>query len=506
MLALVEKEPSDDSDDDWVDARCHAEVAETSDEEWPVVAPSALELPIEGSDAVSVCGNTLDMWPWRGVSPSKLGLYLYCPDRFALTRLMGSQVACEACDLVPSIFNIHLNASAAAAYRASRNRVNASVTSMLEYCRSSDTSRPITPALICRRLCYDGSPARTLKLESRVEVTSDAPSIIDVCTAPNAKVHVMDGSIQVILRKGPQLLNVKQALPMRLQFLMGGTGEDLYAARAEAELPALDAMRSHPCRPRFIDAVVTDDDGANARCEVMDDLSHSGGNRTKVCFKCTAHKKHVIVKQASSVHNCIDSKILRLCLAVRDIPQGVVALKSEMRRIACEQLEIVIGGVRSLAAQRFTEDLFNMCLPPSPENSRRRTLLTGIFNADLRVRGRITHIERGCCASPQHTLHLLCTAGVDALLPHGLPLYQKVHWTGIYATSSSLCLGANCHGMLLSALLRVVRTSKHALKSLPTPDDVDVRDGEGSALPIANDLDPVDLEREREKQLWTALR
>ena len=79
-----------------------------------------------------------------------------------------------------------------------------------------------------------------------------------------------------------------------------------------------------------------------------------------------------------------------------------------------------------------------------------------LFNSDIRVAGRVPHLENGCCRSPQHTLSMMLSIGVKALLPSCIDVIKRNHWTGLENAIGQVGVPSNIHALLQQVALRVL--------------------------------------------------
>ena len=128
-----------------------------------------------------------------------------------------------------------------------------------------------------------------------------------------------------------------------------------------------------------------------------------------------------------------------------------------LRQILIEQFEVVYGGGRTTDATIHAEAILQLYLDVNePDDVERYCILRCLFNSDIRVAGRVPHLENGCCRSPQHTLSLMLSIGVKALLPSCIDVIKRNHWTGLENAIGQVGVPSKIHALLQQAALRVL--------------------------------------------------
>ena len=164
---------------------------------------------------------------------------------------------------------------------------------------------------------------------------------------------------------------------------------------------------------RIIDLHIHDDHGANHRSERASKKQYPG--RAEIGISCDAHKKAQIITEGMKPIRPFDSQVVRLGLSFKG---GLKAkIKTEMRLIILEQCRVMIDEV-NIEADAHRKAIYDLYLGGNtPREQWRRKVVERLFNGDIRKRDVIEHIEKGCCKSPSHTRMLMCTIGVEALMP-----------------------------------------------------------------------------------------
>ena len=136
-------------------------------------------------------------------------------------------------------------------------------------------------------------------------------------------------------------LHVPGMRPTTLKLLEQGRGEDLCRARLKEAMPLVDS------NTREVYGMTIDDDGANDRCELLEDLASPSpdgdGKPAKCIFKCTVHK-HALIRHIMPLANKLDSRLIRFALSVHKEPNGTVLLVKEYRTLIVEQFEWIADG------------------------------------------------------------------------------------------------------------------------------------------------------------------
>ena len=395
---------------------------------------------------------------WKKIAPIGCSSILLRPACVLLARLNSGRGSAHLAEIHSTQFANALGATAMATLTSARERILSFVKSIAGFCKQSTAGGVYTTLpLSWRTLMYDSTPGRTLRLKMRTDLGNDMGSVVEEETMEHAKIFHLDSSFRLVVRRGSNFLNFRCREPSSLAFLQSGRGEDYHAARTRSyvcgfgDLISLAGVQ----KTRFVEATIIDADGANERCELMDEAD--APEIARVTIKCTVHKKIPIVKRTSAAMDNVDSSLIRVALYVRDnVPQGSTMVRREMRTLIDEQYVHNVGGMASADALSHRQQLFDLCLPSGPSNMKRRAVLERVFNDDVRVPGIVQRNCRGGCRSPRHGLFTMKVHGVAALLPKGIPPIQRTDWTGVYENAATICLPSNVHALFLQALLRLL--------------------------------------------------
>ena len=134
-------------------------------------------------------------------------------------------------------------------------------------------------------------------------------------------------------------------------------------------------------------------------------------------------------------------------------------MRQELRELMRQQLVIIRPGQVTASDELFREAVVEMTYPKdscSEVDGLRRACILKLFNGRWSKHDVVEHEENGCCTSPENTLLLMQTHGVDALWPRALGMIDRKGWTGMEEVSRQTTLPINCHGLLASSTLALL--------------------------------------------------
>lgn len=168
------------------------------------------------------------------------------------------------------------------------------------------------------------------------------------------------------------------------------------------------------------------------RSEDIDSLDRPG--RAKYHCLCTVHNKSAVAKYTVAVSDHVDSKMIRLALAVRNHQQGNAELTEEARELICEQLVVILGAELPAADAAHRDAVYELYLSERTAREKRKSAFArSLLNGSIKVVGVVQHYCSGCCKPVRHTKYLFLTEGVSALLSQ-TPVIDRTDWCGTYGS------------------------------------------------------------------------
>ena len=220
--------------------------------------------------------------------------------------------------------------------------------------------------------------------------------------------------------------------PTLLQSLASNKAECIRHALSQLDCPHDAALDS--TFYRVLSAFGCDGFSGNLRTERS--LARDIPGRISVGLLCDAHKRATVSGLGFSLLKPFDSHVIRLALSLQG--QARAAIRREIRQLIREQLVVIRSGSCTAEADRYRDMVYDMVLPTdSAHNRYRKAIVSGLFNGDIRVRGRIEHVERGCCRSLRQTCSAMCNEGLQAIWPSCVILLNRQSWTGAGAAAAA---------------------------------------------------------------------
>ena len=240
------------------------------------------------------------------------------------------------------------------------------------------------------------------------------------------------------------------ACTTRLQAIEATTGECIVAALAQLDTP-YDAAVRRTCL-RQLEVVTTDEASSNYRAERA--MALRSPHRALLHLACLVHNAARVASSTFALLKPLGSRLIRLSLSMSGGAR--LNILRELRLILQEQLVIIHGGAPSSDATTHRNAVYNLFLDgQAPRDRFRRAVVAGLWNGDLRARGRVEHYESGCCESPSHTLQLMCNIGLKCLMPaQRCRTLQRNNWTGANHSIDDVALPSHAHGLFPLAYLR----------------------------------------------------
>ena len=145
-----------------------------------------------------------------------------------------------------------------------------------------------------------------------------------------------------------------------------------------------------------------DDDGANERCECIDDAENFSPKRANVKVKCTVHKKYAIVNRSVPIFFYIDSRWTTMVLSARETRNGIACARQYMREPIADQLCIVYVSEVSIEDQQHTVAVYDTYSQHDHRviSKQRESIIRSLFNYKIHEVGIVYHSESGCCKDP----------------------------------------------------------------------------------------------------------
>ena len=439
------------SDDDWRLARVAVD-SNSSDDDWRAVAAEG-----RVADDRSTSLNCQEL-PQVLCGPSKVAELLLDPPA-GLATLSSSKVFAEDAGIQESKVAQKIFATVQAGYTRVRSWIDGFVTGAFRYRgRPESEAADATPSLYYRVRRYDTTPSRKLRATSVQEVAGI--EFVDEDTMPGLKVFAMESLWCLVVRQvsglSSKCLHLWGRVPVKLQFLQRGRGEDHHGCIYEADLP-FDALADER-HLRFVEGICTDDDGACERGEQIWSDEHP--LRASLKVKCTAHKKSAVNKTTMAVVSPFDTLCVRLLLTIRNTPQGTATLKQVARQVIVDQFVSLVDGSISVADSEHRDAVYNLYLPCPAETAREAevcVLIRSLFNGRIHRAGVVEHVETGCCSSPRHTLTLMITKGVDALFPRSYGIWNRADWTGSSDVLKRIGLPTSVHSIFQATVVTILK-------------------------------------------------
>ena len=156
-----------------------------------------------------------------------------------------------------------------------------------------------------------------------------------------------------------------------------------------------------------------------------------------------------------SLQSPIDTLTIRVGLSCR----GPVwpTMKDEARDLIAEQLVVIPGGpgACSSEANRYRRRVYDACFSQRTKTCRyNKSIISSLFNRDIRKRGVVEHVCTGCCKSYHHTLYLMQTLGIKALYGERVKTYSRSNWTNAGKTFAAITGPSAILGLFECSFLR----------------------------------------------------
>ena len=375
----------------------------------------------------------------------------------ATATLLSATATADLIGVAPTHYRTVLSACAYRGLAAKRRHIQTFLLGVPAYCDQNTRGGVVVQhALFVKSIKYDSTPSRKLRVRTSLPVLDADARTAATASLPSVKVLVFECRWRAILRQqlpgASKWLHIHGNWPTKLKVLQQGRGEDLFRALPEVDI----GVESEIGASRRVVGVTVDDDGANDRCELLEDERLPGV--AKVVLKCTLHKKYAVIKHTMPTAKALDSKLIRLALALINEPAGHITLIKEIRHILRTQMCIIHDGQRTAQQADHAEAAWRAYLDTDKvDDAKRYEALNFLFNGDLQ-NVRIEHFERGCCRSPRHTLLMMQTTGVATLLPRAISVIQRQDWTGMETGVKDVGLASSVHNILPQALLRIFKS------------------------------------------------
>ena len=235
---------------------------------------------------------------------------------------------------------------------------------------------------------------------------------------------------------------IKVEIPTTPVPLDRNTGENnVSGILQQARVPHTEAFQQQ--FPMNIVMPVIDRHPANLRAESF--LKSSNPESILSLYTCSVHKKASALKHSLAVADPVVTGIVNAGLSQTGAG-STEALRSVLRSVFLEELEIVYGDPPPHAAQHRKEVLDLFCpthikswhdkggkaeaSSTGWKNVRRRMILNYFCNSDLTSESIVHHCMYSCCESPSQTIEHFCTYVVFALVPGKCPVFSRKSWVG----------------------------------------------------------------------------
>ena len=400
-------------------------------------------------------------------------------------RLLNNKTLARKVGLAPSHLNDHIMAIASTSLSSSLSSYATTMKDIMEQCRFvAGRGFQLQPLVFARQRRYDGTQ---MKVKTQVASIPFDMGNAGVLMQPTQSIvcnpHVITTTLKFGVALGRltgderDIILLVGRLPAKLGLVDTCTGETLYEFLRRLEYTfddSIDKRFSH-----ILDLMTLDDAASNWRGERRYKVDHPGRNRNPK--SCQAHKKAKTLEHAMKILKPADSQIIRLALSIRgDVETKIL---EESRKIIAEQLHVVFAGSCSAEADAYRLDAYNTFLKGDrPIDKYHRIVVSLLFNGDIRLRGRIIHIERGCCQSWNHTCYLMQTIGLNSLYKNRFNVLQRGNWTGAGGSIDGPGLPTIVHGIFTAAYLRAVPQSSTVAAADVAP--LAIGDGAPPALAI----------------------
>ena len=389
---------------------------------------------------------------WRAMTEQLLG------DESA--HVSSMTVCSEACGADPSKFKQKLWALAEATYRQLEAR------SLLAIRRGIDLiSGAAGHANRCQGLLfmrwrkYDGTKQRC-SVTSLIDIVGE--TLGQDAEAGKHEIIVLQAGWAMLLRRlnvsGPdadRMLLVTGTLPTTIAAVSSSSAECMVTILQQQISDELNvAVESSFMRE--VDMSVVDGAGGNARGERY---LTSTLRRALLLWHCLAHRKALVATHTVSILDPFCSNQIRLALSMKG--GGTELVKREVRQHISATLVVYLGASPPTDAVAYRERVCDVFLGGSdPVTKYRRALLCKLFNGDWRKTGIVEHYCTGCCLSRRHTLKIMATKGVYALLPHAIGPIMRANWTGSEGSVDDVAILEYVHGMFSAGYLRAHPTPR----------------------------------------------
>ena len=292
------------------------------------------------------------------------------------------------------------------------------------------------PLQIVRRFRYDETP-----LKSRVKLIDKSTAEFQQDSASHSKLMQSEFYLQLLIQDTArdQLFLLCGRLPTVLQAIERTTARCTKRCLVNimCKIPLLDSVAD--LFPHKVHMSCTDRYAANILAEKSMKIDSPAWTRSQ--FFCDAHRIHQIQSSNLSLVPQDASGLLATALAQRDLG-ALATLRSLLRQILEERLEVCYDHPPQGRAQEFRDQVFDRFLPLPTDLSKRRKdcktwlrlrqrfVLGSLLNGDLESECVVHYCTYGCCDGYPDTLHKVQKWLVNAFLPHKCPKYCASRWTG----------------------------------------------------------------------------
>ena len=298
------------------------------------------------------------------------------------------------------------------------------------FCMSRSSTSPVHRLVYARSYRYDGAKARVgLLVKSVVEAMGKRIQCLDRVVGPQELLPVtatMGCVLQRFVDGAPRLLFLLASMPTYVCAIDSTKGEclnRLVSKQLELDTDDLVLRSFRSC----IDYPTCDEATGNMRFQRYKQLQDL--RRRQALRICTLHKAKKVADHTADTLKPFDTRVIRLRLSTGG--PTMPSIRKQARCLIVERFCIVRPEDVPTEAHVHRNKVYNLFFAgaSTPQDLWRKSIVTQLFNGDIRCGRTVQHVETGCCKSASETLDLMLSAGVAALFPPQ-KLLMRQNWTG----------------------------------------------------------------------------